>query len=111
MISFRVSAAEFELLKARSESDGARSISDYARAALCRNNRLPYDRVDPSVHELSEEVRQLREHLLHLIEFLAHARRTDARPPISAQPPSPEVSAKSEPRALPVTKLRLKQTG
>jgi mobilization protein NikA len=112
LVSFRVSDREFEQLKTRCDSEGARSLSDYARAALCRNERAPYDRVDPSVHQLSEEVRQLREHLLHIIEFLANARRTnDVPPPNPAHAARPELSAKTEPRGLPVTKLRLKQTG
>ena len=35
MISVRVSEREFELLKTLSESEGARSLSDFARLALC----------------------------------------------------------------------------
>ena len=34
-ISFRVSEREFEQLKNKSEAEGARSISDFARLALC----------------------------------------------------------------------------
>src|SRR5437667_491260 len=83
MISFRVSHSEFELLKSKSESEGGRGISEYAREALCRSNREPYDRVDPSIHQLSDEIRQLREHLLHIIEFLAISRRTAVRPPLA----------------------------
>ena len=36
MISFRVSDDEFERLRAKSEAEGARSVSDYARVALAR---------------------------------------------------------------------------
>jgi hypothetical protein len=84
MISFRVSEQEFELLKTKSESEGARSISDYARLALCRTDRAPYDRVEPAVNQLSGEIQQLRAHLLQMTELLASPRRTAAvRPPIT----------------------------
>jgi hypothetical protein len=81
MISFRVSEHEFELLKVRSEAEGARSLSDYARLALCHVDRVPYNRVDPAVHQLSDEIQQLRAHLLHMTELLANPRRTAAAQP------------------------------
>lgn len=37
MVSFRVSEDEFEWLRAKSEAQGARSISDYARVVLFRS--------------------------------------------------------------------------
>ena len=48
MISFRVSQDEFELLRAKSQAEGARSISDYARLTLARE---------------PEETRQVMDHL------------------------------------------------
>ena len=78
MISFRVSEQEFELLKTKSESEGARNISEYARLTLCKNHRAPYDRVEPAVHQLSDEIQQLRAHLLQMTELLANPRRTAA---------------------------------
>ena len=63
MISFRVSEDEFELLRAKSEAHGARSISDYARAVLCRSvNRdtetdLRY--LNDGIGRLSIELRRL----------------------------------------------------
>jgi hypothetical protein len=36
MISFRVSDDEFERLRAKSQAEGSRSVSDYARLALAR---------------------------------------------------------------------------
>ncbi|PYT11057.1 MAG: hypothetical protein DMG59_27425 [Acidobacteria bacterium] len=57
MISFRVSNDEFELLRSKSESQGARSVSDYARLALCGSPSAPDDQI---VHQLSDEIQQLR---------------------------------------------------
>ena len=81
MISFRVSEHEFELLKVRSEAEGARSLSDYARLALCKKERESANRVEPAVHQLSGEIQQLRAHLLHMTELLANPRRTAAAQP------------------------------
>lgn len=39
MISFRISDDEFERLRAKSEAEGSRSVSDYARAALAKEAR------------------------------------------------------------------------
>jgi hypothetical protein len=76
MISFRVSEQEFELLKTKSESEGARTISEYARLALCRAGRVPYERVDPAVSQLTDEIQQLRAHVIQIAELLANPKRT-----------------------------------
>ena len=50
MISFRVSEREFEQLKNKSEAEGARSISDFARLALCGSNGSSSERVDEGIN-------------------------------------------------------------
>ena len=58
MISFRVSDEEFELLKLKSAAEGARSISDYARQALCEPANTSAD-THADIERLSEEIQQL----------------------------------------------------
>ena len=67
IVSFRVSEAEYESLRAASETDGANSISEYARRAACTKPPAPetpemrallqnlYSRVD----ELQNEMQRL----------------------------------------------------
>jgi len=101
MISFRVSEQEFELLKSRSDADGARNISDYARLALCRNDREA--NLETAVTQLSSEIQQLRAQLLQMTEFLASSGRTAAVPatPETTRYRRPaELQAKAEGRAL-----------
>ena len=80
MISFRVTDEEFELLKVRSEADGARSISDYARAALCE----PLEAQD-GLRRLSEEVERLGARVERVTELL-EASEPPARPRMSLTP-------------------------
>jgi len=55
MISFRVSEREFEQLRVRSEADGARNISEYARMALCEGPKSS----DADLQRLSSEIQRL----------------------------------------------------
>jgi hypothetical protein len=84
MISFRVSEREFELLKVKSEAEGARSISDFARSALCAASTGSAERVDPGIHQLSDDIQQLRAHVQRVTELLEASRSAPAeRPPLS----------------------------
>lgn len=71
MISFRVSEREFEMLKTLSESEGARSVSDFARDALCGSRPGSAQR-DPSVafDELRVELEQLKTYVRRMAEIL-----------------------------------------
>ena len=63
MVSFRVTPQEFELLKVRSETEGARNISDYARATLCRAD---FESVSThaKLEAVADELQRLRAALL-----------------------------------------------
>lgn len=69
MISFRVSESEFEALKVKSEAEGARSISDFARLALC-GTRTTGGALDPMVLQLSGEIQELRTYVQRVTELL-----------------------------------------
>ena len=60
MISFRVSDDEFERLRAKSEAEGARSVSDYARVALAREAVADREWLQ-HLQRLSEDVARLTE--------------------------------------------------
>ena len=66
MVSFRVSPHEFELLKVRSEAEGARSISEYARATLCRRDSEPVSR-EAKLEAVVDELQRLRAALLRFV--------------------------------------------
>ena len=66
MISFRVSDQEFEQLRLRSESEGARSISDFARSALCEQARAGVADLD----RLSDEVQRLGSYVARVTELI-----------------------------------------
>ena len=62
MISFRVSEEEFERLRARSEAEGARSVSDFARQALS---------LETNGHiQWGDELQRLRSEVERLSELL-----------------------------------------
>ena len=84
MISFRVSEREFEELRMKSEAEGARTISEFARLALCGAASQSSDRVDRRIHQLSDDLQQLSAHVRHVTELL-EANRPSAteRPRIS----------------------------
>ncbi len=70
MISFRVSEREFELLKTKSEAEGARSISDFARLALCNPVSESDNRIDQGITQLNGEVQQLSAEIRRMTELL-----------------------------------------
>jgi hypothetical protein len=80
MISFRVSEREFELLKTKSAAEGARSISDFARLALCGPAGGSSER-ERGMLELAGEVQQLRADVRRVAELLEAARATVTESP------------------------------
>ena len=60
MISFRVSDDEFERLRAKSQAEGARSVSDYARVALARESSADRE-WQQHLERLSQDVARLTE--------------------------------------------------
>ncbi len=75
MVSFRVSEAEFEKLRSKSEAEGARSVSDYARASLCggamsSGGQRQIQDLNDGIERLSGDIRRLSE----LIESPQRAR-------------------------------------
>lgn len=75
-ISVRVSEREFELLKTKSEAEGARSISDFARLALCGTGStgVPAERVDQGIDRLGGEMQQLSAEVRRVMELLESSR-------------------------------------
>src|SRR5262245_1372559 len=67
MISFRVSEREFELLKTRSEAEGAHSVSEFARLALCRSGT---EGAQEPLIELTGTIQQLRADVQRVTELL-----------------------------------------
>ena len=86
MISFRVSQHEFELLRAKSQAEGARSISDYARLTLARDPK--------ETRQVLDDLQQLRSDVHRLTELLSDrgvavpppdTRRSDSIPAAKAR--------------------------
>lgn len=77
MISFRLSEEEYERMRDMSLVEHARSVSDYARAALCRlphGNDNSSDAKDPRVDRLEGAVKQLKADVQQLRQLVEHAR-------------------------------------
>ena len=70
MISFRVSDSEFELLKTRSEAEGARSVSDFARLALCSQMSAASAASTAQAPAESKQITQLRDELQELNAYV-----------------------------------------
>ena len=78
MISFRVSGNEFEILKALHPSQGARSLSDFARTAMLRhlNNAEPspaaaqHDAL-AAVGDLAGRIDQLQQDVIRLTNLVS----------------------------------------
>ena len=93
MISFRVSEREFEMLKAMSEAKGARSVSDFARVALCgHRNGASIESIEPdeTITLLRKEVEDLKVYVRRVAEIL------EAREPTSPQKPLAAVGRQTE---------------
>src|SRR5262245_17555100 len=70
MISFRVSEDEFELLRSKSEAVGARSVSDYARVALCGFSGGAEGHIGTDLLHLTDGIQKLRGEIRRLSDLL-----------------------------------------
>ena len=70
MISVRISEHEFERLKTASETQGARSVSDFARVVLCGSMDQPETPLNNGMHGLTAATLQLTRGIQRLIELL-----------------------------------------
>ena len=85
IITFRVAEEEFEQLKNLSVAEGARSLSDYARAAVCNpapsRTAMREVELDARVRKLDGKVEELDPAVKELTELIGSgylARRADA---------------------------------
>lgn len=69
MVSFRISQDEFEQLRVKSVAVGARSVSDYARVALC-SAAATNARIGTDVHDLNDIIEKLSCEIRRLSELL-----------------------------------------
>ncbi len=74
MISFRVSEAEFEQLRSKSEAEGARSVSDYARVSLCGG--APRSDGQRQIQELNDGIQRLSSDIRRLSELIEAPQRS-----------------------------------
>ena len=87
-VTFRVSEHELEELKNKSEAEGARSVSDFARLALCGSSNghafSSESRVqaDAGIDHLSNEIQQLSAHVRRVTEILESAPSIHSTRPI-----------------------------
>ncbi len=70
MVSFRVSENEFEQLRSKSEAEGARSVSDYARLSLCGRTDTSADTPPMTIQELSDGIQRLSLDIRRLFELM-----------------------------------------
>jgi len=70
MVSFRVSQDEFERLRKKSEAQGARSVSDYARFALCGGLNISDGQQRGAFHELSQGIEKLSLEMRRLFDLI-----------------------------------------
>src|SRR5579871_2211280 len=79
MISFRVTESEFEALRIKSEEQGSRSISDYARIALRESPTTADPSIQADLDRLSLDVRRLSMDIRHLTELIESPRLVPRR--------------------------------
>ncbi len=70
MISFRVSEREFEMLKSMSEAEGARSVSDFARLALCGERGSASSEPGKTIDQLRSDVEELKKYVRRVADLL-----------------------------------------
>jgi len=70
MVSFRVSENEFEQLRSKSEAEGARSVSDYARLSLCGRPGTSEDTAPMTMQELSNGIQRLSLDIRRLFDLI-----------------------------------------
>ena len=81
-VSIRLSADEYELVVGKCIAGGARSVSDYARTALLKDDT----ELSLSVKKLHDEVQDLSLKLLNLWDHIGSSHRSPAANGNSAQP-------------------------
>ena len=80
MISFRVSEDEFELLKTKSEAEGARNVSEFARLTLCGQTNGGSAAVGPpntdptQLTQLREDLQELGAYVRRVAELIERGR-------------------------------------
>jgi hypothetical protein len=65
MVSFRLSEQEYDTLKKSSISNGARSVSDFARLVACQDSA----KLEDALHSLSKAMEKLDGSIQKLIEL------------------------------------------
>ncbi|MBI3665297.1 MAG: hypothetical protein HY236_03585 [Acidobacteria bacterium] len=83
MVNFRLSEDEYEYLKNMCLNEGARSISDFARAAVCRSlashSGPQGEGLDAWVRKLNGKVEELDRAVRELAEQVGNGSRSRAR--------------------------------
>jgi mobilization protein NikA len=80
MISFRVSEDEFELLKTKSEAEGARNVSEFARLTLCGQSNggsaaVGHPNTDPTqLTQLRDDLQELGAYVRRVAELIERGR-------------------------------------
>ena len=84
VVSFRLSDEEYENLRRASLTEGAHSVSDYARVALCRGlgpaRTSSGDGIEAKVLQLDEQMQVLQDELRRLQAVIAAGPEILARP-------------------------------
>ena len=79
MVNFRLSEEEYKDLKNICVANGARSVSDFARAAVCQmvgnTNGNGAGRFESTVRELSGRFEELKGEVKRLAQFVEEVRR------------------------------------
>ena len=88
MVNFRLSEDEYEYLKNTCLTEGARSISDFARAAVCRtltnHTAPPGEPLDAWVRKLDGKVEELDRAVKELSALLGNGSRPRLRKKMEA---------------------------
>lgn len=84
MISFRVSEREFEMLRTISESEGHRSVSDFARLALCGARNGSSNQNDESLDRLRIDLEELKTTVRRVAEMLEERETATSRTQLAA---------------------------
>jgi hypothetical protein len=96
MISFRVSEDEFMRLKTKSEAEGARSVSEFARLTLCGQTNGGSGPIGPSSADATQFT-QLRDDLQELGTYVRRVAELieRGRMPVPVRSPFVAVGAKA----------------
>jgi 50S ribosomal subunit-associated GTPase HflX len=103
-VSFRLSKEEYDVMQERCISEGARSISDFARAMACgyANNGalLRHDlETEAKLRQLRQRIEELEHDLQRVVQFMEPPKPAAKRASSSAdrnRPQAPRLAAKKE---------------